>query len=142
MRISDWSSDVCSSDLFSAFHLPWIGGDSADVPAAAPQAIPLETSSPSGHQSVGLICSPESPATASPAPVSRPKARVPDPPSQRRTPTRSELERLRAQLRTWIDTGALESPSDRKQCNHKNVRPHYLRPISPPPLHFAQLLHP
>src|SRR3546814_20038319 len=110
MRISDWSSDVCSSDLFSAFHLPWIGGDSADVPAAAPQAIPLETSSPSGHQSVGLICSPESPATASPAPVSRPKARVPDPPSKRRTPTRSELERLRAQLRTWIDTGELESP--------------------------------
>src|SRR3546814_9136119 len=111
MRISDWSSDVCSSDLtmvldsgylafagvskgvFSAFHLPWIGGDSADVPAAAPQAIPLETSSPSRNQSVGLICNPESPATEAPAPVSRPKARVPDPPSKRRTPTRSELER-------------------------------------------------
>src|SRR3546814_437758 len=34
-----------SKGVFSAFHLPWIGGDSADVPAAAPQAIPLETSS-------------------------------------------------------------------------------------------------
>src|SRR3546814_3518222 len=93
MRISDWSSDVCSSDLtmvldsgylafagvskgvFSAFHLPWIGGDSADVPAAAPQAIPLETSSPSRNQSVGLICNPESPATEAPAPVSPSKAR-------------------------------------------------------------------
>src|SRR3546814_1283406 len=82
----------------------------------------LETSSPSRNQSVGLICNPESPATEAPAPVSRPKARVPDPPSKRRTPTRSELERLRAQLRTWIDTGELESPSDWNKAIYELVR--------------------
>src|SRR3546814_18566986 len=97
-------------------------GESADVPAAAPQAIPLETSSPARNQSGGLICNPESPATEAPAPVSRPKARVPDPPSKRRTPTRSELERLRAQLRTWIDTGELESPSDWNKPIYELVR--------------------
>src|SRR3546814_16272164 len=154
MRISDWSSDVCSSDLtmvldsgylafagvskgvFSAFHLPWIGGDSADVPAAAPQAIPLETSSPSRNQSVGLICNPESPATEAPAPVSRPKARVPDPPSKRRTPTRSELERPRAQLRTWIDTGEPESPASWTKAITEFSRPIHLRHISLPQHHF------
>src|SRR3546814_19102817 len=33
-----------SKGVFSAFHLPWIVGDSADVPAAATQAIPPEPS--------------------------------------------------------------------------------------------------
>src|SRR3546814_828567 len=127
---------------FSAFHPPWSGVDSADVPAAAPQALPLETSSPSGHQSVGLICSPESPATASPAPVSRPKARVPDPPSKRRTPTRSELERLRAQLRTWIDTGELESPSDWNKAIYELVRAVDSRRIGLDPYTFGRVFTP
>src|SRR3546814_19878491 len=60
-----------SKGVFSAFHLPWIGGDSADVPAAAPQAIHLEPSSPSGPPPVGPLCSPTSPATPTPAPVPR-----------------------------------------------------------------------
>src|SRR3546814_17368851 len=41
-----------STGVFAAFHLPWIGGDSAAVPAAAPQAIPLETSSHPRNPSV------------------------------------------------------------------------------------------
>src|SRR3546814_13250433 len=57
-----------SKGVFSAFHLPWIGGASADVPAAAPQAIPLDTQSPSQTPSVGHICTPANPAPQPPAP--------------------------------------------------------------------------
>src|SRR3546814_14402672 len=118
----DLALSVVSKGVFSALHRPWIGGDSADVPAAAPQAIPLETSSTSRNQSVGLICNPESPATEAPAPVSRPQARVHGPPSKRRTPTRSELERLRAQFRICTDKSELAYPADTTKAIYKRVR--------------------
>src|SRR3546814_11736015 len=40
MRISDWSSDVCSSDLWSAamIHSPSTNGDGAEAPARDPES--------------------------------------------------------------------------------------------------------
>src|SRR3546814_114751 len=34
MRISDWSSDVCSSDLACGLRFPWYGGESARSPVS------------------------------------------------------------------------------------------------------------
>src|SRR3546814_17646280 len=43
MRISDWSSDVCSSDLIAALGLAGADADRGDLVAHAPEDLALET---------------------------------------------------------------------------------------------------
>src|SRR3546814_9311096 len=43
MRISDWSSDVCSSDLIAALGLAGADADRGDLVAHAPEDLELET---------------------------------------------------------------------------------------------------
>src|SRR3546814_116168 len=51
MRISDWSSDVCSSDLFSTVHLP-----TSSLTAELPQLITSLSSLPLNLLLVSLTC--------------------------------------------------------------------------------------
>jgi hypothetical protein len=106
--------------VFTAFQLPWIGENEGTAPAKAllplppepppvlaPEPEPSRLLPPKGDQSI-----------ARPKP---PTTEVPEPPSQRR-PTKSELERLRAQLRTWADRGHLEDPSKWNRTLHELLR--------------------
>src|SRR3546814_14118280 len=88
------------------------------------------------------MVNPEDPAHEAPEPVSRTKDRVPYPPSKRRTPTITELELLRAQVRTWIDTGELESPSDWNKALYELVRTVDPRRIGLDPYTFGRVFTP
>src|SRR3546814_17625925 len=88
------------------------------------------------------MVNPEDPAHEAPEPVSRTKDRVPYPPSKRRTPTITELELLRAQVRTWIDTGELESPSDWNKAIYELVRTVDPRRIGLDPYTFGRVFTP
>src|SRR3546814_12372216 len=58
------------------------------------------------------------------------------------TPTRSERGGLRAQLRTWIDTGELESPSDWNKAIYELVRAVDSRRIGLAPYTFGRVFTP
>lgn len=108
--------------VFEAFGLPWIG--EAEVTLAEPDPAPqskamspemTETdwppSDPRPKDDVETEKPIQRPVKLGPAAPERSRsARVP--PSMRRTPTKSELERMREQLRHWAETGDLRSPSD------------------------------
>src|SRR3546814_5959701 len=66
MRISDWSSDVCSSDLLIAFHRRWLRADNATIFAVGDTT--LAESTPLLEQSFGDW---KAPAEAKPAKLFR-----------------------------------------------------------------------
>jgi hypothetical protein len=93
--------------VFEAFALPWIGDDAgaAEGTPALVDALPA----------IGTELEPKPPevrpSDVAPKHPSSTRA-VKEPPSRRRTPTKSELERLRGQLRQWEDTKELANPSE------------------------------
>lgn len=108
--------------VFEAFGLPWIGD--AEVNSAEPDpALESEETPPEATKPDWPASDPEQendigPEAPSPPPV-KPKPAAPEgdrptrvPPSQRRTLTKSQLERMREQLRHWAERGELRSPAD------------------------------
>jgi energy-coupling factor transporter ATP-binding protein EcfA2 len=114
--------------IFSAFRLPWIGGKAAEPSRPAPPRPPSEPAPA------------EPPPAVRPAPAVAPSADQRLPPSKRKAPTRSELERLRAQLRNWADEGNLESPSEWNRRAHALVQEIDPRRIGLDPYTFKRLV--
>src|SRR3546814_16838841 len=76
LRISDWSSDVCSSDLYST-HLP--GCPCAETPGAAGRLTHANTGASQGSPAFAQRCPMGSVKTRRLKPGGRPKKTVPRP---------------------------------------------------------------
>jgi hypothetical protein len=110
--------------VFEAFDLTWIGGQSADAATSRPETVPEEgaIAAPSSVDEHPDELQTESNAPKGKGTVLAPPQKVATPPSKRKAPSKSELERLRIQLRGWAQTGALESPSDWNKSLHAVVQ--------------------
>ena len=104
--------------IFDALSLPWIGGDAGEDPGRAFETV---SEPPSGVAEL----EPETPSEDIPEPedpnyrsqgqrtkTQAPTRTVREAPHRRAAPTKSELERLRSQLRKWTETGELGNPSE------------------------------
>jgi hypothetical protein len=123
--------------IFESFQLPWIGDERET--ALVPPPTPPEVTPPEPE--------PEAPrpelVTAKGPKIKVPKqTEVPDPPSKRRAPTKTELERLRTQLRNWEDTGELEAPAYWNKTLYELVRNVDPRRVGLDPYTFNRLLTP
>ena len=125
--------------VFVAFQLPWIGED-AITPTAEPR-LPDPTVPPEPPSVVEpKLDSPPSPPRVGRT-VVRSRPQVPDPPSRPR-PTKSELERLRAQLRRWTDGAELEDPSKWNKTLYDLVLSIDARRIGLDPYTFHRIMTP
>lgn len=138
--------------VFEAFGLPWIG----DVEATSPEPDPPpsnEPPSPGAPETVWSAPDPDRgerplPKAPGPGPV-RPRPAGPGderptrvPPSQRRKPTKSELERMREQLRSWAESGELGSPAEWNKTLHQLVSAVRPRRIGLDPFTFRRMITP
>ncbi|AWV19816.1 hypothetical protein A3862_29690 (plasmid) [Methylobacterium sp. XJLW] len=149
--------------VFEAFGLPWIGDAAATFTEAK-----IRDGEPPALEASGEA----DPLTTAPAPLAeipkqgettaKPALRGPrttgqaqgpgvgprgtggvaPPPSRQRGPTRGELERQRAQLRTWDETGTLEAPSVWNGILFDLVRAIDPRRVGLDPYTFGRLLTP
>ena len=138
--------------VFEAFGLPWIG----DAEAASPEPDPApenEAPLPEEPETDGPAPDPdqeEDPVLEAPGPGPvNPKPEAPGadrptrvPPSQRRTPTKSQLERMREQLRTWAQTGELGSPADWNKMLYLLVSAVRPRRVGLDPFTFRRMITP
>ena len=105
--------------VFGAFGLPWIGEDNPGGATVRPVEV-VPPVGPDNNEHDELDPTPVSRRAQSGQMAARPTAKqpttghagVPPPPSKRKAPTKSELERFRDQLRIWGETGELGSPSE------------------------------
>lgn len=121
--------------VFSALRLPWIGEETESVSVGdRPSATPVPPLAPKK----------ESPSAGPKAPpVTAPPSRdVSEPPSKRRRATRPELERRRAQLKAWDETGNLEEPAEWNKILYDLVRSVEPRQAGIDPLTFQRLFTP
>jgi hypothetical protein len=93
--------------VFDAFKLNWIGGETPDT--ERPLIQPLGTKPEPAIRPPIEPTKPEPPKSVPLAPNTVPD--ISEPPSKRRAPKRSELDKLRTQIRAWGEQGELESPS-------------------------------
>ncbi|POF32611.1 hypothetical protein [Roseibium marinum] len=119
--------------VFSTFCLPWLGGQAAESTDSLPR-------SPLAYPALAESSSSEvkQPVPSASRPTPAPERRLP--PSKRKAPTRSELERLRSQLRNWIDSGHLDTPSEWNKRVHDLVQTIDSRRIELDPYTFRRLL--
>lgn len=116
--------------IFAAFRLPWIGESEATLETNVPPPTLPELPAP-GDDTEPILGEDLDPPPEIPAEpgqqrgggrgATSPRPGVREPPSRRRHPSRSELERLRTQLRAWADGGELESPSEWNKALHTMV---------------------
>lgn len=138
--------------VFEAFGLPWIGD--AEASSAEHDPPPQnEPPSPEEAETVWPAPDPEqeagpSPEAPDPGPV-RPRPAAPAggrptrvPPSQRRTLTKSQLVRMREQLRSWAETGELGSPAEWNRTLHLLVSAIRPRRIGLDPFTFRRMITP
>ncbi len=115
-----------SQRLLTAFDLPWIGRDEATEihqPAQAAETAPPE--SEEAPPPAPTAASPDAPAgllanalRLSPAPRAAPSTAPPKP----KGPTRTELERLREELRTWTPERPISNLSDWNKTLHLLIK--------------------
>jgi len=97
--------------VYDAFGLPWLGGSEASSGAEtrpAPVAVPLPIF---GELDSDADKPPAEPVRPSPFPIKPARTTVSAPKPKRLTPTKSELEQLREQVRGWSASGAIENAS-------------------------------
>lgn len=97
--------------VYEAFGLPWLGGSEASNGAStapAPVAVPLPIFDTIDSDADAPAAEPPKP---SPFPVRPVRPIVSAPKPKRLTPTKSELEQLREQVRGWSASGAIENAS-------------------------------
>ncbi len=105
--------------VFEAFGLPWIGADEAikDVADRAqtvvlPELILPEPVEEDADEDTG------GPASSQSRPFKSSRPVVTPPKPKRLTQTKSQLEQLREQLRTWTATGTIDNPSRWNELLH------------------------
>lgn len=128
--------------VFDAFGLTWIGGQSAGILTPAPRPHEEElTVPPIEAEDPEPLPSNTSPTGRKGTP-SEPPPKVSPPPFKRKAPTKTELERLRTQLRSWAQSGTLESPSDWNKSLYAVVQELDPRIAGLDPFAFKALLTP
>ena len=112
-----------SRRLFTAFNLPWIGRNeaiepqrpAAEVSALVDQSDPIAAAEP--------VAAPAPAATASSLRLTpAPRTTTPSAPPKPKGPTRTELERLREELRTWTPDRPIANLTDWNKTLHLLIR--------------------
>lgn len=117
-----------SESLLRAFNLPWIGSDRADgEQAAAPESTEMrltaEGATPAAVlQQLGASGRQEEAERSARSPLPRPtgQQRTASPP--KKVPTKSELERLRDELRNWSAGNAITSAAEWNKTIHSLIQ--------------------
>ncbi|KAK0359078.1 hypothetical protein LTR94_032721, partial [Friedmanniomyces endolithicus] len=124
--------------VFDAFGLPWIGSDDASATAPiAPAAIivvqPIVETPPDDADDP-----PQRPGGLAPIRPARPIVSAPKP--KRLMPTKSELEILREQIRSWTTSDAIQNGSRWNEILFLLVEEIDSRAIGVPPPLFQKLI--
>jgi hypothetical protein len=127
--------------IFDTFQLPWIGDNVGTSPNVAPIVVPDPEPAEPISEAPAAPAKPKEGPKPSIITGPTPAPKVGNvPPSRRRTPTKSELERLRDQLRKWADTGELDEPTEWNKTLYSLVQAIDPRRVGLDPFTFRRLV--